>query len=86
MRQANSKLVWANDPQTGQRIQVIVDIQVIVESRPGVVQLIEEHLNRNGGNCHMAQDLGPPPPVVQAPVVRRRGRRRSFDQFARPLS
>ena len=51
LRQANSKLVWANDPNTGQRIQVIV------ESRPGVVQLIEEHLNRNGGDCHMAHHL-----------------------------
>ena len=50
-----------------------------VESRPGVIQLIEQHLNRNGDNYRVAQDLGPPPPVVQAPVVRRRGGRRSFD-------
>ena len=74
LRQANLKLIWVNDPaNTGQRIQVIV------KSRPGVVQLIEEHLNRNGDACHMAEDLGPPPPVAQAPVVRRRGRRRSLD-------
>ena len=75
LRQANSRFVWANDPNNnGQRIKVIV------ESRPGVVQLIEEHLNRNGDNYRLAQDLGPPPPVAQAPVVRGRGRRRSFDQ------
>ena len=69
----NSRLIWVNDPSTGERVQVIV------ESRPGVIQLIEQHLNRNGDNYRMAQDLGPPPPVAQAPAVRRRGRRRSFD-------
>ena len=73
LRERNSRLIWANDPSAGQRVQVIV------ESRPGVIQLIEQHLNRNGDNHRMAQDLGPPPPVVQAPVARRRGRRRSFD-------
>ena len=73
LRERNSRLIWVNDPSAGERVQVIV------ESRPGVIQLIEQHLNRNGDNYRMAQDLGPPPPVAQAPPDCRRGRRRSFD-------
>ena len=42
--------------------------------------------DRNGGDHHMAADLGEPVPEQPAPVARG-GRRRSFDQrFAGPLS
>ena len=73
LRDLNSKLIWVDDPNNaGERIQIIV------ERRANVVRLLEEHLNRNGGNHHMVADLGAPAPEAPAPV-RRGGRRRSFD-------
>ena len=73
LRDLNSKFVWVNDPDnTGDRIKIIV------ESRDDVVQLLEEHLNRNGGTFRMVPDLGEPVAEQPAPVARS-GRQRSFD-------
>ena len=73
LRDLNSKLIWINDPD-----DEASRIQIIVKHRDAVVRLLEEHLNRNGGNFHMVADLGEPAPEQPAPV-RRGGRRRSFD-------
>ena len=66
-------LIWINDPDNAGN-----QIKIIVESRAAVVQLLEEHLNRDGGNFRMVNDLGPPAPAQPAPVARG-ARRRSFD-------
>ena len=66
-------LDWIDDPDNaGDRVKIAV------ENRPEVVLPLEEHLNRNAGNYHMAADLGEPVPEQPAPVARG-GRRRSFD-------
>ena len=73
LRDANSKFIWINDPDDpGERVKIIV------ESRDKVVQLLEEHLNRNGGTFRMVPDLGEPVAEAAAPAARG-GRRRSFD-------
>ena len=73
LRNLNLKFIWVNDPaNTGDRIKIIV------EKRPEVVRLLEEHLNRNGGDYHMVADLGEPVEEEPAPAPRG-GRRRSFD-------
>ena len=63
LRDRNSKCVWVDDPDNaGERIKIIV------ERRNDVVQLLEEHLNRNGGDFHMAPDLGDPVPAEEQPA------------------
>ena len=65
LRDNNSTLIWIDDPDdAGSRIKIIV------ESRAAVVQLLEEHLNRDGGDFRMVSDLGPPAPAQPAPVAR----------------
>ena len=73
LRDLNSKCVWVDDPDNdGERIKIIV------ERRNDAVQLLEEHLNRNGGDFHVVADLGEPVEEEPAPAPRG-GRRRSFD-------